>query len=106
MKKGACFCSDRTPYLFLGLWQCVEHKNAIEGNSDREPTGQKPNAFGEIEVFTLKNSQLKVQYSTKWWTRVKGSDPEALFPDIAIETGFEPYKNGEDLVLKTALTHN
>ena len=81
-------------------------KTQLKGILIGEPTGQKPNAFGEIEVFTLKNSQLKVQYSTKWWARLKGRDPEALFPDIAIETGFEQYKNGEDLVLKTALTHN
>ncbi len=81
-------------------------QSQLKGVLIGEPTGQKPNAFGEIEVFTLKNSRVKVQYSTKWWTRVEGKDPEALFPDIDVENGFESFTNGEDLVLQKALTHN
>ena len=81
-------------------------KTQLKGVLLGEPTGQKPNAFGEVEFFTLKNSQLKIQYSTKWWARLKSDDTDALYPDISIEVGIEQYKNGEDTVLETALRLN
>ena len=31
-----------------------------------EPTGGKPNNFGEIKTFSLPNSGLTVRYSTKY----------------------------------------
>jgi hypothetical protein len=78
-------------------------KTELNGILVGEPTGQKPNAFGEVRTLTLKNLQLKVQYSTQWWTRIRGEDPDALYPDIAIEMTNEQFQKGEDAVLAAAL---
>lgn len=79
-------------------------KDQLGGVLIGEPTGQKPNAFGESQIFTLPHSGLKVQYSTKFWENVSTSDPDALYPDIEVETDINSYLEGKDLVLQTALT--
>jgi len=46
-----------------------------------EPTGGKPNHFGEVQAFTLPNSGMDVYYSTKYFTP-SDSDDDSLMPDI------------------------
>ena len=47
-----------------------------------EPTGGKPNHYGEVRYFNLPNVGLLVQYSTRYWLNYPGSDPLTLEPDI------------------------
>lgn len=68
-----------------------------------EPTGQKPNSFGELRSFELPHSGLKVHYSTKFWKRIGSGDPDALYPDIPVETAIAPHLEGRDLALEAAL---
>ncbi|HEX4945895.1 MAG TPA: hypothetical protein VFZ34_04505, partial [Blastocatellia bacterium] len=63
-----------------------------------EPTGQKPNAYGEVRSFQLPHSKLTVNHSTKFWKRMEG-DPQSLAPDIVIEPTFADYAAGRDPVL-------
>jgi hypothetical protein len=69
-----------------------------------EPTGQKPNAFGEVRNFQLPHSKLTVNYSTKFWQRMEGN-PESLAPDILIEPTFAEYAAGRDPVLEAILKY-
>ena len=46
-----------------------------------EPTGGKPNAYGEVRSFALPSSRLLVFHSTRFFTTVPG-DPPSLAPDI------------------------
>ncbi|MBN2080937.1 hypothetical protein JW859_01895 [bacterium] len=46
-----------------------------------EPTGGKPNHFGELQTFKLPNSGLMVYYSTKYFTN-SDVDTDSLEPDI------------------------
>ena len=46
-----------------------------------EPTGGKPNSFGEIRTFSLPNSDLTVRYSTKYFR---------ILPELASAPSFEP----------------
>ena len=78
-------------------------KHQLNGVLVGEPTGQKPNAFGEVETFTLPNSRIKVQFSTKYWRRIASADPDALYPDLAVETSIGEYMIGMDTVLEKAL---
>jgi len=69
-----------------------------------EPTGGKPNHFGEIKSFQLPNSKLTIYHSTKWFQKVEG-DPDAVHPSVLIEVGSEDFFAGSDPVLDAALSY-
>jgi C-terminal processing protease CtpA/Prc len=69
-----------------------------------EPTGQKPNAYGEVKTMTLPHAKLLVQYSTKYFKTVKG-DPPSLTPDVSVERSSWDYAGGRDPVLERALRY-
>ena len=69
-----------------------------------EPTGGKPNHFGQLSSFELPNSKIIVSHSTKWFQKVQG-DPDAVHPDILIEVGSEDFFAGNDPVLDAALSY-
>ncbi|MFA6241791.1 MAG: hypothetical protein WC655_12735 [Candidatus Hydrogenedentales bacterium] len=83
--------------------------NAIELRSETnavlagEATGGKPNCAGEVSSFSLPNSGIRVQYSTKMFHPME-SDDDSLFPDISIPTTSREYFAGHDPVLETALS--
>ncbi|HLJ28580.1 MAG TPA: hypothetical protein VKY85_17870 [Candidatus Angelobacter sp.] len=70
-----------------------------------EPSGEKPNSYGEVKTLTLPNTQLEVQYSTKFFKIVKHKDPQALAPDIVVRGSLEDALAGRDPVLDAALHH-
>ena len=69
-----------------------------------EPTGGKPNSYGEVRTFSLPNSGIFVQYCTKYFKTV-GGDPESLFPDYDVEISFADYINCKDPVLDFILNY-
>jgi len=69
-----------------------------------EPTGGKPNHFGQLGSFILPNSKLTVSHSTKWFQKVEG-DPDSVHPDVLIEVGSADFFAGNDPVLDAALSY-
>jgi len=69
-----------------------------------EPTGQRPNFYGEVETMTLPHSKLRVHYSTRYFKMMDG-DPTALAPDIQVEPSSSDYASGRDPVLERALSY-
>jgi hypothetical protein len=67
-----------------------------------EPTGGKPNHFGEVQTIKLPNSGLAVTYSVKYFKEVDG-DPDSLYPDISVESTFADFEAGRDPVLEAVL---
>lgn len=67
-----------------------------------EPSGQKPNSYGEVKTFMLPNSKLEIGYSTKFWKNVE-DDPLSMMPDIFVEVSFDDYVNGRDVVFEKIL---
>ncbi len=71
-----------------------------------EPTGGKPNHYGEVKRFTLPHSGWTVSYSTKYFTSAKVvGDPDAIHPDIPVKVTGKDYFAGRDPVLEAALSH-
>ena len=68
-----------------------------------EPTGGRPNHYGEVGSFQLPNSQLQVGYSTKHFRMLPDADPPSLEPDIAAPPTIESLLSGEDAALNVAL---
>jgi hypothetical protein len=69
-----------------------------------EPTGGKPNSYGEVRTFTLPNSGITAQYCIKYFSKVSGN-PESLFPDFYVDLTAQDYLNGRDPVLDFILSY-
>jgi hypothetical protein len=67
-----------------------------------EPTGGKPNHYGELQTLKLPGSGLSVSYSTKYFQVVKG-DPDSIVPDVAVDPTYADYRSKTDPVLDAAL---
>src|SRR5262245_32824226 len=69
-----------------------------------EPTGQRPNSYGEVKTMTLPHTKLPVQYSTRYFKTMDG-DPLTLAPDIHVERSSSDYVSGRDPVLERVLSY-
>lgn len=69
-----------------------------------EPTGGKPNGYGEVRSFTLPNSALSVSYSTKFFRSWPEGDPDSLFPDIPAAISSSDYREGRDPAMEAVAT--
>jgi len=67
-----------------------------------EPTGGKPNLYGEVRVFVLPYSGLRVHYSTEYSHAVE-SDPPAVEPDVLVPFTSADSFAGADPALERAL---
>jgi len=68
-----------------------------------EPSGGKPNSYGEVRSFVLPRSRLAVYHSTNLFRLVEDGDPPALAPDVVVPTAAADYFAGADPVLERAL---
>lgn len=68
-----------------------------------EPTGGKPNHFGEVRQFTLPHSKLVVYHSTRTWRLLRDEDPESIMPDVRVPNGASEYFRLRDPVLERIL---
>lgn len=64
-----------------------------------DPTGGRPNGYGEVRTFNLPNSGLPVSYSTKFFRAWPEGDPESLFPDVPAAISSADYREGRDPAL-------
>ncbi len=87
------------------MFAAIYLRNDLHAILIGEPTGNKPNAYGQFKSFELPNSKLKVQYSTKHFYLVRNGDPPSLDPDIFVQRSLEDYLAGRDPVLDSAIRH-
>jgi hypothetical protein len=97
-------------YLLIGrrtfssaVLNAVQIENEVGAVLVGEPTGGKPNSFGEIDTFTLAHSGLTVHISTKYFRLFEDEDPPSLMPDIVVEVESKDYFSITDPVLDTVL---
>ena len=67
-----------------------------------EPTGGKPNHYGEGRFFMLPNSRMTVQYSTKYFTH-SSEDAPSVCPDINVDVSFYDFISCKDTVLEAVM---
>ena len=75
---------------------------ALGGRLAGQPTGGKPNSFGDVQFLTLPRSRLLVQYSTRSFRR-SSEDPLSVMPDSLVELRSVDYFLGRDPVLDSVL---
>jgi hypothetical protein len=67
-----------------------------------EPTGGKPNHYGQVSSFNLPTSGIRVFHSTRFF-RLSDDDPPSLLPDVSVEIRSRDYFEGLDPVLEAVL---
>jgi hypothetical protein len=67
-----------------------------------EPTGGKPNHYGEIKSLALPSLKLTVSYSTRYFRSVDGDEP-SFAPDVTVDLSLEDYLALRDPVLEAIL---
>jgi hypothetical protein len=81
-----------------GLLNAITFKNTTRAILVGEPTGGKPNSFGEVKYFTLPHSGIMVNYTIKYFNTMPG-DPLSLDPDVIRQLSFAEYAAGKDPAL-------
>ena len=68
-----------------------------------EPTGGKPNCYGEVQYFKLNNSKVEIRYSTKYYKLIKNDKVLSLSPDVELLPTFRDYIENRDPCLEYIL---
>jgi len=83
----------------------IQLRNEAGATLVGQPTGGKPNCYGESPYFRLPNSQMEVHYCTKNFRLIPNADPPSLDPDIRVALSLKDFLAGRDPVLEAALRH-
>jgi len=101
-RKGHLFVLIGRDTFSSAMLNAVELRRKTQAIFVGEPTGQKPNSYGELRTFKLPNSGITVSYSTKYF-RVLDDDPPSFMPDVPVSETSADYFAGRDPVLEAAL---
>ncbi len=74
-----------------GLLNAYDFKQNTNAIIIGEPSGGKPNCYGEILRFTLPNSKFNVSYSTEFYKLIPEDSTLFLYPDEIIDEKIEDY---------------
>ena len=101
---GRTVCVIIGRYTFSSaVLNAIDLKQRADAVFVGEPSGGRPNHYGEVKSLQLPDLGRRVTYSTKYFTHYKAGDPPALMPDIDAPDSFEAYVRGRDPALETAL---
>ncbi len=87
-----------------GVHAAVELRGEAGGTLIGQPTGGKPNCYGNAPHFRLPNSQMEVHYCTKHFILAPQVNSPSLEPDIRASCSLQAFLAGRDPVLETALS--
>lgn len=71
-------------------------KNTMGAILIGEPTGGKPNCYGEVLRIKMKHSGIVINYSTKYYHLIESDSMLSLLPDVQIEYTIQDYINLTD----------
>ena len=101
-QKGRLYVVVGRQTFSSAVLNALAFQNATKAVFIGEPTGGKPNHFGEVNGFKLKNSKIGIQYSTKYFTHSK-EDAPSFNPDVLIKPSIRDYLEYRDPVLEYIL---
>ena len=101
-QKGRLYVVVGRQTFSSAVLNALAFQNGTEAVFVGEPTGGKPNHFGEVKGFMLKNSKIGIQYSTKYFTHSK-EDTSSFNPDVLIKPSIRDYLEYRDPVLEYIL---
>ena len=103
-QKGKIFVVVGRRTFSSAILNSLDFQNHTEAIFVGEPTGGRPNHYGEVRKFTLPKHGLTVNYSTKYFTHSK-KDDNSFYPDHEIYITFKDYENGIDPIMEWILKY-
>ncbi|WP_406542418.1 S41 family peptidase [Clostridium ljungdahlii] len=94
-KKGNLFVIIGRKTFSSAILNTMDLKNNTNALLIGEPTGGKPNHFGEVKVIHLSNTNVDIQYSSKYF-KTTSKDTDSIYPDVNIILKASSYFNGKD----------
>lgn len=79
-------------------------KNKTGATIVGEPSGGKPNCYGEVQYLVLNHTRLRVRYSTRYYHLVDDDTLLSLMPDRACAVTFADFLAGHDPCLAACAT--
>lgn len=99
-QSGRLFALIGSSTFSSALMNAITLKRELGAVLVGEPTGGRPNGYGEVKSFALPNSGLNVSYSTKFFRSWPDGDPESLEPDVPAAISSADYQAGRDPALE------
>lgn len=103
-RKGHLFVIIGRRTFSSAILNALDFRNRTEATLVGEPTGGRPNHYGEVRTFALPNSKLVVSYSTKYFKQSREDTP-SLMPDLTVELTSADYFAGRDPVIEAILAY-
>jgi len=97
--------SNSQLYVIIGpktfssaLMNAVDLSNKYDGILIGNPTGGKPNHYGEVKHIQLPTGN-SIYWSIKYFTMIPGDNSDSLYPDVSIDITSEDYFSLKDPIL-------
>jgi hypothetical protein len=97
--KGRLFVAIGPTTFSSAMLNAISFVKETEALLVGEPTGGKPNCFGEVKFAELPNSKWTLSYSTNYFRLDETSDPASLMPHLRVEISSQDFFSGRDPVL-------
>ena len=100
--RGRIFTLIDTDTFSSGLQNAIDLKEKLHATLIGEPTGENVDSYGEVKQFTLPNSKLVVQFSTKHIHAPETYASGPLRPNLVAPLTIAAYFSGIDPALEAA----
>ena len=97
-KKGKLFVIIGRTTFSSAVINAIDFRQKTNAILIGEETSGTPNHFGEIKTLTLPNSNIQLQYSTKYFRLIE-SDNNTVQPDIMVSISINDFLAGKDPAL-------
>lgn len=101
-RKGGLFVITGPGTFSAAAVNALDLRNETNAILVGEPTGSRPNHYGDHGDFTLPNSHLRVSYSTRYH-QLGDDNASATVPDRPIEPTWPEFRAGRDPVMEWIL---
>ncbi len=102
-RKGGLFVIVGPGTFSAATVNALDLRNEANAILAGNPTGMRPNHYGEHGEFRLPNSGLRVSYSTQFYRFAADTD-SAVVPDRTIEPTWTEFSSGRDPVMEWILS--
>lgn len=102
IKKRADINNKEHLFVIIGrrtfssaVLNAMDLRNYTNATLIGEPSGGRPNHFGEVKILRLSNVKVDIYYSSNYFKTTK-NDTDSIYPDVSIRSSAESYFSARD----------